>query len=119
MIGRVFHSDAERRYGEKLWLMEKAGEISDLKFQVRVRLLGLIPMIVDFRYNEGGETIWHEYKGLETSAWRLQRKVWELFGPGHYRVTHMKGRDEDIYPKPSAEVIRMVLRHLLKEYEDV
>lgn len=95
MIGRWFDSAAECRYGEHLWLRQKAGDIRDLQFQVTVPLvlngvkLG-ISMRVDFKYYDEylDELVWDEYKGFPTDQWKLKRKLWEAgAGPGLYRVT--------------------------------
>ena len=119
LIGRSFHSDAERRYAEHLWLRQKAGDIRDLSFQKSVKLLGAVSMRVDFYYYDEHEDrwIWDEFKGFETSSWRLQRKLWEAVGPGLYLVTREQRGGyvhEHITPKPPAELIRYVLNHLLE-----
>jgi len=118
IIGRNFHSDAERRYGEFLWGRQEAGEIRDLAFQKRVKLLGAVTMIVDFYYfdNDLGDWVYDEYKGFETDKWRLQKKLWEQVGPGIYRVTRSQSNFTVIYPKPSDELIGIVLRHLAEEF---
>jgi len=115
IIGRNFHSGGECRFAEVLWAMQQAGEISDLKFQQSVKLLGIVSMVVDFSYIENGELIYHEFKGLRTSPWGMQVRLWSLVGPTEYRVKHMRGCDEVIFPKPSPELIRIVLEHLLGE----
>jgi len=121
IIGRNFHSGAERRYAEWLYAREQNGEIEGLEFQKRVKLLGIIGMIVDFYYIEGGEPIWDEFKGMEMASWKQQAKLWEQVGPGHYRVTkERRGRFEtvvDIYPNPNAELRRIVLRAILADVE--
>ncbi|KKL83688.1 hypothetical protein LCGC14_1972260, partial [marine sediment metagenome] len=75
-IDRHFHSVEERRWAEKLWKRERAGEISELRFQVRVKLLGIFPMKVDAGSIEDGETIYHEYKGFDTDWAGQMRKLW-------------------------------------------
>ncbi len=120
IIGRTFHSDAERRYAEVLYAREQAGEIAGLRYQVSVKLLGAVTMRPDFYYVEDGEKVWDEFKGFTTDSWRLQRKLWEVAGPGHYRVTReRKGRyvHDDIYPAPNDAMIVAVLKHLLSEAE--
>ncbi len=115
VIGRHFHSDAERRFAEVLWWRQEAGEISDLTFQCSVKLLGCIAMRPDFRYVEDGETIWHEFKGFATDKWRLQKKVWEQVGPGEYRISYERKngyRTDVIFPQPGDELVALVQKHL-------
>ncbi len=121
IIGRTFHSDAERRYAEVLYAKEQAGDISGLTFQVHIKLLGVVAMRPDFYYLEGGEPIWNEFKGFATDTWRMQRRIWEVCGPGHYRVTkEVKNgyAHDDIYPSPSDAMIQVVLKYLLRENND-
>ena len=98
LLKRTFHSKAECRYAEHLYARQLNHEISDLQFQVRVVLKDRVlttPMIVDFKYFDErlGEWVWDEFKGMETTAWRRQRKAWALLGPGLYRVTKANRRD--------------------------
>ena len=118
MIGRNFASNFERRVAEKLWLRQKGGEISDLVFQPRVKLLGCISMVPDFRYVEDGQLIHHEAKGFADDRWRLQKAVWAQVGPGQYRVSRQKGPDEIIFPWPSDELIRLVWNWLKEHPHD-
>jgi len=121
IIGRNFHSGAERRYAEWLYARQQNGEIENLQFQMHVKLLGIIGMIVDFYYVEDGEPVWDEFKGKEMAPWRQQVKLWEQVGPGRYRVTkEVRGRFEtvkDIYPNPNAELRRIVLKAILADME--
>ena len=108
---RTMHSVAEAKFGD--WLYDKVyrGEITDLKPQARVLLLGCVVMVVDFFYREDGEPIWHEFKGFATAKWKLQKKLWEQVGPGEYRVTYPRRggveyyHTETIHPRPSDELI--------------
>ena len=52
LCGRWFHSKAEAVRGEDLALLERAGEISDLKYQVPFRLCDKprITITIDFSY---------------------------------------------------------------------
>ncbi|HUX01344.1 MAG TPA: hypothetical protein VMY35_10245 [Phycisphaerae bacterium] len=115
VIGRNFRSDFERRVAERLWARQKAGEISELTFEPRVKLLGVVAMIPDFRYIEDGQVIHHEAKGYADQRWNMQRKLWALVGPTEYRVTHMRGPDEVIRPAPNDELIELVLNWLRKD----
>lgn len=119
IIGRNFDSDGERRMGEWLFAMEKDGEISDIKYQVRVTLLGCVTMVVDFSYVEDDALIHHEFKGLAMDTWRLQKKLWGLVGPTEYRVSkahQLWPAVDSIRPKPSDELCLYVLRHVLASY---
>ena len=115
ILNRNFHSDGERRMAEYLYAMEQDGDISDLKFQVSVTLLGCVTMRPDFSYIEDGELIHHEFKGFPTDTWRLQKKLWSQVGPTEYRVS-TKGQlwpaGEIIRPRPSDELCRYVERFL-------
>ena len=62
LCGRMFDSKAEARRGEELVLLEKAGEISNLQYQVRFVLHNkpIIAIKVDFVYTQNGNTIIYE-----------------------------------------------------------
>ena len=64
---RGFDSKAEMRRGEELYLMEKAGEIKDLEFQVRQDLCDIkhykCHITIDFRYKINGEVLYEDAKG--------------------------------------------------------
>ena len=73
---RTFDSKAEARRGEDLTLLDKAGEISDLEFQVMYQLCQKpnIKIKVDFRYTENGKQILEDVKGMgETREFRVKR----------------------------------------------
>ncbi len=123
VLGRTFHSDAERRYGEYLYARQMAGEISDLDFQSRVQLLPKINLIVDFFYREGDEPVWDEFKGPNTGRWLMQKRLWAQFGPGVYRITReARGRHTrpyrhtEVIPQPSPELLEK-LRPWVAELE--
>jgi len=86
MVGdKNFPSRGEAALYQRLFFMEKAKEIEGLKLQPQEYLtaarIGYKP---DFRAFDIklGETIWHEFKGFETTDWRLKRKLWMFYGPG-------------------------------------
>ncbi len=59
---RYFSSKREAVHGEELWLLQMAGEISELTFQVPF-ILSTKPKItvtIDFRYKEKDGTVIHE-----------------------------------------------------------
>ena len=91
LVKRTFDSAAEMRYGEYLFAREQNGEISDLQFQVTVQLCKAVRLRVDFKYFDKklGETVWDEFKGFETPAWKTKCSVWAAgLGPGLLRVTY-------------------------------
>lgn len=68
LCGRTFDSKLEARRGEELALLQRAGEISDLKYQVRFNLClkPKITVTIDFCYFEDGRTIYEDTKGVLT-----------------------------------------------------
>ena len=91
--GRSFHSGLERDTYEHLKLLERAGEIEDLKCQVHVLLTRAeIKSIIDFSWKntKTGEIEYGEAKGFETEVWLLKKKLWKYYGPG--KLTIFKGR---------------------------
>lgn len=79
--GIVFDSKKEAgRYGE-LKLMERAGEISELKLQPSFDLVingfKIGKYVADFQYREGvcGKYIVEDVKGLKTPVYRLKAKM--------------------------------------------
>ena len=65
---RMFDSKAEAVYGEELYYRQKAGEIEDLRYQVRFKLNNQprIRVTIDFAYLEAGKRIYDEVKGVLT-----------------------------------------------------
>lgn len=91
--GHWFDSKLEQAVFELLKLREKAGEIKNLKHHgSRVFLsIAAIEMRPDFEWqeqNEAGAWIpaFGEAKGLETSDYRIKRKLWSVYGPGRLYV---------------------------------
>lgn len=107
-------SQAERRRYRELLLMEKAGEISNLKRQVRVDLhVGRRYMKIDFMYydNHLDEMCWEDHKGFMTALWAFKADIWCAgFGPGLLRIHRSGGRTEDRRPKVNPETLRRILR---------
>jgi len=68
LCNRWFDSKAEARRGEELYLLERAGEITDLMYQVKF-LLCVKPKIsikIDFAYKIAGMPIYEDTKGILT-----------------------------------------------------
>tara|TARA_R110001592_G_scaffold107314_2_gene300528 strand:- start:654 stop:980 length:327 start_codon:yes stop_codon:yes gene_type:complete len=81
----AFDSKAEARHYSRLKLLERAGQISDLKLQVvfelapSVRVAGRkrppIKYIADFTYIENGELVVCDVKGMITPVYSLKRHL--------------------------------------------
>jgi len=108
-------SQQERRRGHALALLARAGEITDLRRQVTVRLgVGKRSMRLDFVYFDVrlGETVWEDHKGFSTTDWLIKKDIWAAgFGPGLLRVHRQGQGSEDIYPAVKIETLRILLRN--------
>lgn len=83
--GRQWGSQGEKSLMTYLFLLEKAGEIKDIKQQDHVKLTRAeILYIADYRvYNIINEQFeWYEFKGFPTSDWKIKRRLWTCYGPG-------------------------------------
>lgn len=81
--GRSFSSKLEAAVYMLLKEMESAGHIENLKCQVKIYLTDSeIGMIPDFSYEQNGELIYCEAKGVETPEWQIKKKLWRCYGPG-------------------------------------
>jgi len=77
--GYTLDSKAEaRRYGELL-LMQKAGEITDLKvhpeFYLAVNGIEVCKYVGDFGYWKDGKYVLEDVKGVRTAIYRLKKKL--------------------------------------------
>ena len=74
LCGREFASHAEATRAEELYLLERVGQITDLKYQVPFILCQKpkITITIDFSYNDGGETIYEDTKGVLTRDFRTK-----------------------------------------------
>ncbi len=74
LCNRWFDSKAECIRGEELALLEKAGEIKDLQYQVRIMLCEdpKVVFIPDFSYLKNGTLIYEDVKGMITREFRLK-----------------------------------------------
>lgn len=87
--GRSFASKLEAAVYDILCLMEKAGEIKDIKCQVHVRLTEAeILYIPDFSaWNQKDQCFeWYEAKGHQTPEWLIKKKLWKFYGPGPLHI---------------------------------
>ena len=81
-LGRTFGSKAERRYCEQLEMMWEAGVIFDYICQPAVWL-----GVPENKYKpdflvvpHGGVAYYVEVKGMETTAWKRNKKLWQEYG---------------------------------------
>lgn len=84
--GITFDSKGELKHWHDLCVRQSIGEISDLKRQVRfvlcppVKLLGeerasAVTYVADYQYVENGMTIVADFKGVDTPASRIKRRL--------------------------------------------
>ena len=84
--GITFDSKKEYRRFLDLCLMERAGEIDNLERQVKFELIpsqkknGKVveracSYVADFVYNENGEQVVEDTKGIRTEAYKIKRKM--------------------------------------------
>ena len=87
----VFDSQLEGRRYRELALLERAGEIKNLRLQVPFLLqesfkkngktYRKIEYIADFVYEEKGQTIVEDTKGMKTDVFKLKQKLFEYKYP--------------------------------------
>lgn len=83
----VFDSVLEAKRYKQLALLERAGEIKNLKLQVPFLLqesfrkngktFRKIEYIADFKYIENGKIIVEDVKGIQTDVFKLKHKLFE------------------------------------------
>lgn len=84
--GITFDSRKEYRRYRELCLMERAGEIDNLERQVKFELIptqkknGKVveracSYVADFVYNENGEQVVEDTKGIRTESYKIKRKM--------------------------------------------
>ena len=93
LCGRMFDSKAEARRGEELELLQKAGEISDLQYQVQFLLCQKpnIKIKVDFAYKENGVVAYEDTKGVLTREFRV-KMAWLEQSQGIKVILTKKGK---------------------------
>ena len=83
-----YHSKRENKRANHLKLLEKTGKISELKEQVRFKLLETfkdsggktergISYIADFVYKKDGQLICDDSKGFRTDTYIIKRKLFK------------------------------------------
>lgn len=83
----VFDSALEAKRYKQLALLERAGEISNLRLQVPFLLqenfkknnktYRKIEYIADFVYEQNGQTIVEDTKGIKTDVFKIKQKLFE------------------------------------------
>ena len=78
LCGREFASRAEAFRAEDLALMERAGEITELRYQVPIKLYDKpkVTITIDFCYKENGVQIWEDVKGMGESREFRVKRLW-------------------------------------------
>lgn len=84
--GIVYDSIAEARYAQSLDLMVISNEVTFWLRQVNVRLGKDFATKVDFLVFERDAVYFVEVKGVETSRWRLIKRLWGKYGPLSMKV---------------------------------
>jgi hypothetical protein len=86
LCGRTFDSKAEAKRGEELALLERAGKITELEYQIPFKLCDKpkITVTIDFRYCLDDDYILEDVKGVLTRdsrtkyAWLRDKYGWEV-----------------------------------------
>lgn len=84
--GMVFASKKEAKRYIELKMLQKAGEISNLRMQVKHQLIPSqkdadgktvrpVYYISDFEYEENGRTVVEDVKGFRTREYKLKKKL--------------------------------------------
>ena len=89
--GHNHPSKGESRRCDVLHLMQRAGEISDLRVQPSIQLVPGFLYAADFSYLDGGRAIVEDWKGLITQRFRDICRMWPHHGDGVLRVTGLSG----------------------------
>ena len=102
MDGHVFDSKAESERYVELKLMQRAGEISDLKlqplfvlidsFKLRKRTIRKLTYSPDFLYVKDGIKYAEDVKGATTEKYRIKRKLFLYFYGEEYVFIESKKR---------------------------
>ena len=110
--GMRFDSKLEAAVYDILKLMERAGEIKDLRHHPGTTFLtrARVQSRPDFSYTNPatGETEYAEAKGFETPEYRIKLRLWRFYGPGKIHIwkgSHSKPfLHETVTPKGDDDV---------------
>ncbi len=104
--GYSFASKLEANTYLHLKLLERAGEIKDIKCQVSVYLTEAKILykpdfsVFDIALNE---VVYIEAKGFVTPVWAIKKRLWKHYGPGRLRIYRQAYNDvtmdEEVIPK--------------------
>ncbi|MFA5377134.1 MAG: DUF1064 domain-containing protein [Dehalococcoidia bacterium] len=90
--GRVFASKGEAARARQLELMQQAGEISNLEYQVRfpLEVNGQVVghYVADFVYQEQGQKIVEDFKGKRTAMYLRSKKLMRAIYGIEIRESH-------------------------------
>jgi hypothetical protein len=67
-------------------ILERAGEISDLREQPGVTLADSVRYKPDFSFIEKGVRVYADAKGVVTDRFRMICQLWPKYGPGPLRI---------------------------------
>lgn len=77
--GRYFASKGEAGRGATLEIMQRAGEIKNLRYQVKYSLdvngVHIANYYADYIYEENGIEICEDFKGLRTPIYQMKKKL--------------------------------------------
>lgn len=86
-----YASKREEKRHQQLLLLEKAGNISDLKWQVPFRMVVneilICTYVADFTYTEDGKFVVEDSKGFITRAFRIKEKLLKAIHGHEVRLT--------------------------------
>lgn len=78
---KSFQSKREAMRAQELSLMAERGAITDLRYQPRYNLtvngVKICTYVADFEYEENGERIVEDVKGVRTQVYQLKRRLME------------------------------------------
>lgn len=113
--GHLHDSKGEAGYCDRLRAMRDAREIQNYTVQFTFDLQSGIQHVVDFLvYLSPGVVEVHEYKGHETQAWRIKRKLFMARYPMIKYITIKKSTAYERIKKERRSVMRK-LRRAIRE----
>lgn len=78
-----FDSEGEAKRYRDLLLLERAGQIANLRRQVKFPFVfngqEICTYVADFVYEEGGRQVVEDFKGFRTEMYKLKRKMMRVF----------------------------------------
>lgn len=81
--GRKFDSKAEARRGAELELLQRAGQIQNLQYQVRYQFMhnGTLigTYVADFVYHDSTGLVVEDVKGVQTPVFKIKERLMRAF----------------------------------------